>query len=230
MTASNENEEDIDSGNVSGTRRGLSAQQHWKERMCRGMMFSFIEHGNRPTAWMRQYIDRNCGYATPRWVADWRRRMSTSENNEENTDSMISTTEDDEHDSGNVSGTRRGLSAAQDWKEMICRGMMFSFIEHGNKPTAWERQYADRHCWYALPSWIADWRRRMSTSENNEENTDSMISTTEDDGQNTDSDIEAGSGRRKLTWWLDDMARCKAFGGREACDRGDWWACMMCNY
>merc|ERR1711902_183950 len=62
----------------------------------------------------------------------------------------------------------------------------------------------------------------------NEENTDSMISTTEDDGQNIDSDIEAGSGRRKL-WWYDTHVRCQRFGGKEACYRGDWWACGMCG-
>jgi len=57
-----------------------------------------------------------------------------------------------------------------------------------------------------------------------------MISTTEDHGQNFDSDIEAGSGRRKLGWWIDRDLQCQRFGGWEACDKGDWWACMMCSY
>jgi len=306
LTATDENEEDIDSSNGSGTRRGLSAQ-HWIERACRGTMFAWIEDGVRPTPWQQRFIRRHC-YSARKWISDWRRRMSTSENNEENTDSMISTTEDDgqninsdieagsgrrklwwydthvrceqfggkeacyrgdwwacgmcglplppwrrrmstsenneentdsmisttEDDgqnSGNGSGTRRGLSAQQHWRERTCRGMMFAYIEDGIKPSPWMQRYIiDRYCRYNSPSWISDWRRRMSTSENNEENTDSMISTTEDHGQNFDSDIEAGSGRRKLGWWIDRDLQCQRFGGWEACDKGDWWACMMCSY
>merc|ERR1712156_1004016 len=171
--------------------------------------------------------------------------MSTSENNEENTDSMISTTEDDGQ---NVdSDIEAGSGRRKLWWDTRVRCQRFGGKEACYRGDWW----ACGMCGLPLPPW----RRRMSTSENNEENTDSMISTTEDDGQNSGNgsgtrrelsaqqhwrertcrgmmfaDIEAGSGRRKLGWWIDRDLQCQRFGGWEACDRGVWWACMMCSY